>query len=247
MILEIDLGNSRIKWRLRDDSGRLAGGTAGHDELPQVADELAALGGAPDEVWVASVLAEGRDADLSAWCERLWRRQPRFARTQARCAGVTNGYRDPSQLGVDRWLALVAARQACAGPVVVVQAGTAITVDLLGADGVHLGGYIGPGWQLMRRALNSDTARVRAAVEPPERLMLEPGRDTVQAVEAAIASMALGLVRQGRERLPAGPAQTLVAGGDGPLLLEHLPGARLVPELVLDGLAPVISAGRAPI
>lgn len=246
MILEIDLGNSRIKWRLRDDSGRLAGGAADHDELPQVADELAALGVVPEEIWVASVLAEDLDADLSAWCERLWRRLPRFAQTQARCAGVTNGYRDPSQLGVDRWLALVAARQVCAGPVVVVQAGTAITVDLLGADGVHLGGYIGPGWQLMRRALTSDTARVRAAVEPPERLVLEPGRDTIQAVEAAIASMALGLVRQGRERLPAG-AQTLVAGGDGALLLEHLPGARLVPELVLDGLGPAISADRAPI
>lgn len=246
MILEIDLGNSRIKWRLRDESGRLAGGVAGRSELERVAGQLAQVQRVPDEIWVASVLSDAETSDLSVWCRKHWDLEPQFARTQIHCGGVVNGYREPSQLGVDRWLALVAARQLEVGPVLVVQAGTALTVDLLAADGTHQGGYIGPGWQMMRRVLLSDTARVRPAGAPPERLSLNPGHDTVEAVEAAIASMALGLVFRGREQLRAmaGGCRTLVAGGDGALLLEHLPEGRLCPDLVLDGLAPVIAAGR---
>ena len=74
--------------------------------------------------------------------------------------GVHNRYADPSQLGTDRWAALIGARSICAGACVVVGAGTAVTVDALTATGDFVGGLIIPGLSLMADALARDTARL---------------------------------------------------------------------------------------
>jgi len=243
MILEIDLGNSRIKWRLRGESGRLAGGFLGHSQWPQLSAELASVGAKPTHIWVASVLAEADRKPLIDWCGQHWGLAPRFAETAASAAGVRNSYADPSRMGVDRWLALLAARRELDGPLLLVQAGTAVTVDLLDASGQHLGGYIGPGWRLMRQALQGQTARVTPASEPPERLALTPGCSTESAVEAALSAMVAGLVERAERTLTeqtSGPAQVVLAGGDGHLLTELWPSARWWPDIVLDGLAPAL-------
>lgn len=247
MILEIDLGNSRIKWRLRGESGRLAGGALDHTELDALAVELAHLGLRPQQVWVASVLSEASHDPLISWSKRQWGLYPVFASSQASAGGVRNAYEKPSELGVDRWLALVAAHQSLAGPVLIVQAGTAVTVDLLSSDGAHLGGYIGPGWQLMRGALLGHTARVSAEISPPEKLVLDPGHSTLEAVEAALSGMTVGLVERALGALseiePNHPPQLVFAGGDGHLLLSHWPSAHWWPDLVLDGLGPALQSG----
>lgn len=249
MILEIDMGNSRIKWRLRSQSARLAGGVldGGYESLVA---ELLPSGPALEYIWVASVLDPEINQKFSRWCVTHLGLAPEFAQPQRRCAGVINGYRDFGSLGVDRWLAMVAAFSAGSGPVLVVQAGSAITVDLISGSGQHLGGYIGPGLGMMRRSLGSETDRVNTGVGRWQSLSLAPGDTTEAAVQAALGAMALGVVDRGlcelnaHERSYGGYAEPVVclAGGDGAVLAKLLPRANLVPELVLDGLVAVLGS-----
>lgn len=245
MILEIDMGNSRIKWRLRSQSARLAGGVLEGSYL--ALGDLPALDEPLEQVWVASVLAPELNQKFSSWCEKHLGVRPRFARSQRFCAGLINGYQDFERLGVDRWLAMVAAFSVRGGPALVVQAGSAITVDLIAASGQHLGGYIGPGLGMMRRSLGSETDGVDPGAAPWGSLSLDPGTDTQGAVQAALGAMALGIIERGLgvlEEQESSFAEPMIylAGGDGPLLYEHLPRAFLASELVLDGLAPVLSS-----
>jgi len=244
MILEIDLGNTRIKWRLRTESGRLAGGSLAEESLDDLARYFAQQGWLPRQVWVASVRPRSAGAGLMGQCRRLWQLTPGFAQTQARTGDLVNAYHDHRQMGVDRWLALLAARQAYSGPVLVVQAGTAITVDLLAPGGRHLGGYIGPGWQLMRQALAEQTAQVQLPAQAPG-WGTDPGRSTEEAVKAALAAMMEGLIGRGRLALSqkAGEPRVVVGGGDGEGLSARLSDATYWPELVLDGLAPAYEGG----
>lgn len=239
MILEIDMGNSRIKWRCRNESGSLARGVVSGG-YQQLAAEWAGL--PIRSVWVASVLGEAHNEAFRQWCRSHFQVEAQFARSQARCAGVTNSYANPGRLGVDRWLAMLAAFADIGGPCVVVQAGSALTVDLLNDSGEHLGGYIGPGLSMMRRALTNETALVHPDLCVLERLSAAPGTDTDGAVKGALAAMALGLVATAQAQLGAGPQSgLLITGGDGPSLAASLPNARLMPELVLDGLALALS------
>lgn len=250
MILEIDMGNSRIKWRLRSQSARLAGGVlnGGYEPLA----ELLPAGQPLEHVWVASVLGSEINQNFSRWCAKRLGVRPEFAQPQRCCAGVVNGYRDFRLLGVDRWLAMVAAFSSINGPVLVVQAGSAITVDLIAGSGQHLGGYIGPGLQMMRRSLRTGTDRVDPGSAPWQRLSLHPGDNTETAVQAALGAMALGVAGRGLSELKMyeqsrgtySEPVVYLAGGDGALLAEQLPLSVLVPELVLDGLAAVLGSPR---
>lgn len=239
MILEIDWGNSRIKWRLQGESGTLAAGTEAEDNLDRLSEQVRGalpVGVVLDAVRVASVRPEGDEARLVQWAQAQWQVTPWFARAKARCDGVVSAYSHPERLGVDRWLALLAARQVAEEPVVIVQAGTAITADLMDGRGAHLGGYIAPGWQAMRRALNQGTARVRSLQGPPDRLQLAPADNTERAVEAALSAMVVGFVENACRQIE-GSARLVVAGGDAGLICSHFTWARLWPEIVLDGLA----------
>ena len=244
MILEIDLGNTRIKWRLRTESGRLAGGALAEESLDDLARYFARQAWKPRQIWIASVRPRSANANLAAQCHRLWQLRPGFAQTWAQTGDLVNAYRDHRQMGVDRWLALLAAHRAYGGSVLVVQAGTAITVDLLASGGRHLGGYIGPGWQLMRQALAEQTAQVRLPAQVPS-WAAEPGRSTEEAVKAALAAMVEGLIGRGRSVLSreAGELRVVVGGGDGEGLAAMLSDATYWPELVLDGLAPAFEGG----
>lgn len=235
MILEIDMGNSRIKWRCRNESGSLARGVVSGD-YQRLAAEWAHM--PIRHIWVASVLDEAHNEEFRQWCRVHLQLEAQFARTMDHCAGVTNSYAEPSLMGVDRWLAMLAAFAHAGGPCVVVQAGSAITADLLSASGEHLGGYIGPGLVMMERALTTGTARVKPKASTWDQLSVAPGTDTNSAVKGALAAMALGLVMRAQTELGAGPTpQLLLTGGDGPALAAHFPNAHLMPELVLDGLA----------
>ena len=183
-----DLGNTRLKCAPLVD-GRcgevvaLAHGEAGF------ADKLDALlprrGGVAH---VASVAAGERSVDL---LERLASRFARIdiARTQAACAGVRIAYADPSKLGVDRFLALLAAHER-GGPALVVGVGTALTLDLVDAGGRHHGGRIAPSPSLMREALHA-----RAPVLPGEGgTRMDFAADTADALASGCEGAAIALI-----------------------------------------------------
>ncbi len=250
------MGNTRLKWRLLQgartlDRGAFGWAVEGKRATPwsELAPEVAQL----DRIRVASVAGKDRNRELVARVSERWGLNPDFAATTAAAAGVVNSYDDPSGMGVDRWLALVAAYHRTRGACLVVDCGSAVTVELLDNQGCHQGGYIVPGLRLMRRALFSDTEAVKVPrqVLPPS---LEPGNSTESAVNNGLPLMVVGLVDQALQQLRAKVAETsrhermpplIVTGGDGEALLPHL-AARLkvepqsVPDLVLEGLALVL-------
>jgi len=241
MILELDIGNSRLKWRLlADDGARIDGGFAPHLPEPGHDYPWRQQGrAAPELARIASVADPAFNAALTRELEVGGTGRIDFARATDRCGRLVSGYREPERMGVDRWLALVAAAQRCSGAFAVVDAGSAITLDLVGEHGAHEGGWIVPGLRMMRSALLAGTAGIRlpkVEFEAPA----APGRDTAEAVGFGTMLLAGDFVVRRvdafRQRFPAAPL--FVTGGDGERIVPTAVGHRvLVPELVLDGLA----------
>ena len=248
MRLELDAGNSRIKWRLVSAAGqRLAGDAvaargepeAGIEKLLRAVDgslsALADTGGTVTSIAVASVRGADFQDILASCLGQCFEVKPVFATVSAHCAGVTNAYEDVSRMGVDRWLAMLAAWQACQEACCIVDCGSAMTVDLIGPDGQHLGGYIVPGMKMMLEAMAARTPALQHDEEPGW-LDSGPGVDTRSAMEAGVLNMALGLLTRVREQYPG--LRWYLTGGDAPVLASHLQWqCDIVPELVLDGLA----------
>lgn len=236
MQLLIDAGNTRIKWAALEGGGFLqAGELQGDQPFGRLASELPA----PAEVWVASVRDDAFSAALAESLRQYW---PGAAQhwpvTRAEAFGVTCAYPEPETMGVDRWLALLAAHDLTPGPVCVVDAGSAVTLDALDPLGRHLGGLILPGMAMAREMMHQRTARVRVAGEFQRSWWTD---NTSDALNNGSYWGIVSLVDRFREetvkRLGA-DCDLVLTGGDAPAIMESLqrPG-RHEPQLVLKGLA----------
>lgn len=244
MRLELDAGNSRLKWRLRSDRGeRLSGGVLSARAEPDAvaADLLLYIDAAlpvPQAVLSSIRVASVRDAGfrevLSASLSTRFGQEPQYAEVRHYCAGVHNAYADVTRMGIDRWLAMLAAFRACQRPCCIVDAGSAMTVDIIADGGRHQGGYILPGLNMM---LESLAARSSALRHDDERQWggVAPGRDTRSAMSHGALNMALGMLERVAGQWP--DMEWFLSGGDAPLLADKLGWAcAVVPELVMDGL-----------
>lgn len=235
----IDLGNSRLKCALLQGQG--------------IGDEVVAIGhqqpdwllslqrrvgraGADDEAWLASVASSERTAAVSQALQDAGLSVHRV-RTQAQCGKLRVAYPEPAQLGVDRFLALLAACERSDGPWLIVSAGSALTIDLLATDGRHHGGMIVPMPNHLRAALAQNFAQL----DVPEGLAKDFADNTADAIATGARTAALGVVeralRKAREQLGATPS-LLLCGGNAELIadVDH-PTIVALPSLVLDGLA----------
>ena len=230
--LDLDIGNSRTKWRFADASGSLKS-----PRIPTLAD----MAERPDRVRISAVA--GVRERLTTTVEARFGVVPEFAEVGRELGGVTCCYNDPKRLGVDRWLAMVAAWQCAPGAVAVVDAGTAITVDLVDGEGQHQGGYIVPGIGLMRRSLAGETRDLPLPqpVARPDDGFPPPGKSTDAAIAGGTLAMPIGLVDAVLARFAASAQAditTFLCGGDAHLLHGRLSSpTRIAPNLVLDGLA----------
>lgn len=245
MNLTVDIGNSRLKWASGEPPGWSvqSAATTGHDPGDLFAILWSNLP-APTRLLVSCVARTEWSETLRHWAREHWSREAEFVQSSAAACGVRNGYRDPSQLGVDRWAALIAARRIVSGPAIVIDAGTAVTIDALNADGEFLGGVILAGLELQRASLQRGTAGIGAIGESPAGCL---ARDTDAAVSAGIRyGLAGGIERilgEQTRALGTMPA-ILITGGDSERLMPLLPaGVRHVPDLVLLG---VHALGSAP-
>ncbi|MGR9093327.1 MAG: type III pantothenate kinase [Gammaproteobacteria bacterium] len=236
MILLIDAGNSRIK------SARCASGEitlldpvpTGSQTPPPEWRELEP----PERVLVSSVAGADVAAAIGQWTTQLWSLDPEFARVRASAAGMTTRYDKPAQLGVDRWLAALAGYHLAAGAACVIDAGTALTLDIVDHGGVHLGGSIAPGLALMVDSLTRNTAHLQ--------LDAFAVTDAVATnTAAAISSGCRDAFAGGIERMHAKIERELgadvawfVTGGEAQIVMDAcaMP-LRPVPDLVLRGLA----------
>jgi type III pantothenate kinase len=233
VILQLDIGNSRAKWRLCQDGQVLERGV---EQRAQLLARLAGIdhGRRPAAVWVASVAGEADEARLQQELEELWGITAWFARPAESACGLRNSYEEPRRMGVDRWLAMLAAWRDAESAVCVVDAGSALTIDFVSAGGQHLGGYILPGLDSMERALLSDTDRVRFADAARDQLV--PGKSTEEAVYNGLFLSQAGAVCLALQ-LSGGDYSLYYSGGNGRVLCERLDlGGTVEPELVLDGL-----------
>ena len=159
MILDIDIGNSYTKWRLTDGAVVYRSGS---QATQSISDGLELPPGVPIlRVRLSSVVSDSLQGDLVAQMKSQFNAEVAVAKVSSSAAGVTCGYDDPSSLGIDRWLGMMASYSRYQASVLVVDAGSAMTLDLVTAEGRHIGGYILPGLTLMRDALWGGTDRVK--------------------------------------------------------------------------------------
>jgi len=243
MILELDCGNSFIKWRILDSdrASASAEGVAGSDIA--LIESLTALPGILlTRCRLVSVRALEETDKLVAALVEAFGVVVSCAASAREMAGVRNGYEDFERLGLDRWLAMLGGFKLASGACLVLDFGTAATADFIAADGEHLGGFICPGMPLMRNQLRTHTRRIRYDDVAAERALerLSPGRTTVEAVERGCTLMLRGFVLTQLELARAywGDDFTVfLTGGDAALVSGAVPQARLVPDLIFVGLA----------
>ena len=229
-----DLGNSRFKYAplQGDRAGDVQAWTHGAEDLRGEALRALPQG---DTAYVASVAAPGLTATMLEIL-RMRFRHVHVARTEPQLAGVRIAYAAPERFGVDRFLALLAAARA-QRHVLVAGVGTALTIDLLDAHGLHHGGRIAASPTTMREALHA-----RAVQLPPSGgAYHEFASDTADALASGCDGAAVALIerslQQAAQQLQA-PVALLLHGGGAPVLLPLLPAAtEHRPLLVLDGLA----------
>jgi type III pantothenate kinase len=230
-----DLGNTRLKCAPLIE-GRAGDVIALPHRETDLADALAeALPPRIDVAYVASVANESlRVAVLEALAQRV--RRISLARTQVAFEDFRIAYMQPHKLGVDRFLAMLAAHARGDGSVLLCGVGTALTIDLIDAQGRHLGGRIAPSPTLMREALHA-----RAPQLPVEGgQYADFATDTEDALASGCDGAALALVESSREaahRLLGQRPKLLVHGGGADGLMEGLPDATRAASLVLEGLA----------
>lgn len=233
----IDVGNSALKWAILDDLCVQAAGAVVHREVglaAALASVPAAVRSAP-RLAVVNVAGAAAAVSLADWREAA----TYWVTPQAEACGVRNGYLEPARLGADRWAALVAAQRDAHAGTIIVGCGTAITLDVLRADGTHLGGHILPGLHVTRHALAIGTAAVQvgAADDGARGLGRDPATGVDTGLRRAVAAMTESVLSEvaGTE---SAAWRVLLTGGDAERFRPWFPGPVSVePHLVLLGAA----------
>lgn len=233
-MLLLDIGNSRCKWAVVKQGAWVQQGVVPNDDVQALE---AALSGTADPqcIIVSNVAGEVMAQRVREVCVARWGCQPHFTCSRVQQCGVSNGYEQAESLGSDRWAALIAARHSFAGACLVVNCGTATTVDALSAQGEFLGGLILPGLELMRQSLAADTAQ----------LLLLSGevrdfpRNTADAIQSGVIRATAGAIAAQYTRMQKTEENVscLLSGGAADAMEAHLeiPVVK-IENLVLHGL-----------
>ena len=238
-MLLIDIGNTNLKWSWLEDGELSDICSLSHQEQEAIEsiERYWRNDPPPYRVLIANVAGGMIDAQLLNWIAENWKVKAQLVRSEASALGVTNAYQIPQQLGVDRWLTLIAAHRLNSRACCIVDCGTAMTVDVLTESGQHLGGLILPGINMMREALREKTGIPPVDVVAAERLL---GQDTASAIASAVVNSGAALI----ERVVTESTKLL---GEKPLLLLTGSGAQQImsvlysnfeyePNLVMLGL-----------
>ena len=254
MILVIDVGNTRLKWAWLTSSGLSDQQAVVHRDAKQGVwtQALFESGERPRRVLVANVAGPAMAKTLAHLTKQRFRVNIEFVTAAVEFQGLTNGYLDPSLLGADRWLGLIAAWTRARTAVCVLDAGTAVKVDSVDAGGRHLGGLIVPGIHMMRDALMTKTRGIaHAAMHSTPSMAGILANNTIGAVSrgavfalAGMADRAVEVVEQSTGVKP----RLFITGGDA-LIIADMMRARgeIGLDLVLQGLAVIAERSGAPL
>jgi len=238
MNLVVDIGNTNLKWTcVSDGPWRKA------ESVPiegDISDLLSGIWGGmnpPDSALVSNVSGKRTEEVLRSWVGANWGIDPVFFRSEKQCRGIRNEYRNPGQLGCDRWAAIIGARSLSDGDLCVVDCGTAVTIDALTHDHRFIGGIIFPGAALIRDSLMAGTSDISEQGTDFSGVL---GRTTAECVSGGSYFGVAGAV----DRILGEMASVLddpalfITGGGARFLLPFLHvSPRFEPDLVLIGLA----------
>jgi type III pantothenate kinase len=217
MLLVIDIGNTRTKWALADDSGKL------HDAHACLNADIAASGLALAAKQATKVIAANVAGDeIAQQVSKIL--QPlamNFTKVSAQAGGVTNGYAEPTQLGIDRWAALIAAWHLNQHPSLVVNAGTAITMDALDSKGTFFGGTIMPGLRLMQQSLTQNTAQLNMGAGALENFPTNT-QDAIENGGLNAVCGAISIMLKRLEKHSGWLPKLILSGGDADKIAEAL-------------------------
>lgn len=231
MYLLLDIGNSRSKGMLASRTGQMT-----PVELSAASFDRTAI----EAVYYAAVAGQDKVQALKKQLQlhdKPWRQ----IESEAARFGVQSCYSQPHLLGVDRWLAMLGSHWLMPKQdLLVVDAGTAVTLDWLSADAVHQGGWILPGLKLQQQSVVQKTAKVFNADTHQARL--QPGGDTVACLQNGCLAAVVGAISQAWQLQPM--QQVLLTGGDARLLLPYLKNypVQLEPNLLFYGLSRFIDS-----
>jgi type III pantothenate kinase len=254
MYLLIDVGNTRIKWLLLEDHSDLLLSPIFESQsgtFTEFEHYVSTINTSQTHVLLAAVNQTDvlmRLLMQSGFCDIF------VAESKSQQSGLQNSYSRPERMGVDRWLAMIAAYSTLQigskqpadtllvkrnSGVIVVDAGSALTIDVVSAQGVHLGGYIVPGILMAQRALFQNTDRViqykkENPLSSSEVGMNKLGNNTLQCVEYGVINQLAALVKSVVGEYS--DYELVITGGDSEILAKFFPAVRVERDLVLKGL-----------
>jgi len=242
MNLVVDIGNSRLKWsHVAKGLWRAGQSVSLQPDLSTLLDQIWRDARPPESILVSNVSGARVAERVHTWTMSNWGLEPKFFRSAARFKTIVNEYKNPEQLGSDRWAAIIGARSLAAGDVCIVDCGTAVTIDVLTRDDRFVGGVIFPGVDLMRDSLLSRTADIN---EHRASQYEVPGRTTAECVTAgSLFGVAGGIDRILTEMTTTLEQPRLYITGGGARILIPLLDYSLEhdPDLVLIGLAQTLN------
>ena len=250
--LLMDVGNSRIKWGVLEN-GQIR--RTGHISQERIRDKglqvlTTKIPRQVDEVFVSNVAGKTFATRLSGVVGMHCECDVRFARTERSGWGVTNSYTQPRRLGVDRWVAMIGAWAEVQSECLVVDVGTAMTIDALDGEGSHLGGQIVAGVSTMANSLATSTSDIPQVKPAPGRDSADLGmfaRNTAAAVREGAQNAVAGAIDRAIQTLQSNAYEpsVILTGGDSSRILNALCETPLHrPHLVLQGLAHMLDAAR---
>lgn len=250
MIALVDIGNTRFKYTFVEDA------FIKDISNTQINEKYTEINEYWNESWfeqhlldvshviLGNVALKSYEELLQVWCNKK-NIILKVVKSQPYYKGVTNGYRKYQQLGVDRWLAVLGASQLCPSEnVLIIDSGTATTLDVLDQTGMHHGGWILPGIQMMSSSILSSTSQVKGEIQSISSLSF--GLDSSENISHASWAATIGFIEQGvilaKEKMKL-PVSILLTGGNGKVLNKLLASTKsaekihFIQDLVFVGLS----------
>lgn len=242
VIFLVDAGNSSVKWAKMANNGL---SSMQRRVYPEQFDEKFFFNNwsaceTPEKVFLTCVAGEHILSAIEKACMLLWSVQVERVTAKREECGLTNAYAEPLKLGSDRWCAMIAAYSLTKSNSVVIDCGSAITIDVINNMGVHMGGYILPGLYMMKQSLGQRTAEIKS--DSNDRIIpsLEPATSTMACIDSGVCLASISMIEYviNEQQKQLGELKCLLTGGDAELIAGFLTvKCRVEPELVLHGLA----------
>ena len=242
-ILYVDAGNSAIKWAISNSDGLSEMISSPYHEHVSVDYFIGQWKDIkkPIKVIVSCVASEIIWQALEKSCHELWGITAQRITSSRQSCGLTNAYNNASDLGSDRWCAMIGAFHEAKSAFMLVDAGSALTIDLVNEDGQHLGGYISPGLSMMKQSLGLKTAQIN--IDSQDSIpSLSLGKSTIDGVGAGIYLSAVKLIEAvfDKESKQFRKLDCFLTGGDAKLIAELLSIKYvMMPDVVIRGLAEI--------